>query len=262
MNEKVRVSDLSMTYFSDRLERRVTALENIELSIASGEFVCLLGPSGCGKTTLLNLIAGFLQPTSGTVHTDGAVVTGPGPDRGVVFQEYGIFPWFTVSQNIAFGPRMRGASRKEQEEIVRHYVDLVHLEGFENHYPGELSGGMKQRVSIARSLANGPDILLMDEPFGALDAMTRETMQEELLRIWELDRKTCIFVTHSITEAVYLADRIVILGARPGRVKDIVEVKLARLRDRTSTEYFDLYRQVDGILRKEMEKSWEQRQDA
>ena len=255
MNEKVRVSDLSMTYVSDRLERRVTALENIELSIDSGEFVCLLGPSGCGKTTLLNLIAGFLQPTLGSVLTDGVVVTGPGPDRGVVFQEYGIFPWFTVSQNIAFGPRMRGASRKEQEEIVRHYVDLVHLEGFENHYPGELSGGMKQRVSIARSLANGPDILLMDEPFGALDAMTRETMQEELLRIWELDRKTCIFVTHSITEAVYLADRIVILGARPGRVKDIVEVKLARLRDRTSTEYFDLYRQVDGILRKEMEKS-------
>ncbi len=262
MSEKVRVSDLSMTYVSDRLERQVTALENIELSIDAGEFVCLLGPSGCGKTTLLNLIAGFLQPTSGSVLTDGVVVTGPGPDRGVVFQEYGIFPWFTVAQNIAFGPRMRGASRKEQDEIVRHYVDLVHLEGFEHHYPGELSGGMKQRVSIARSLANGPDILLMDEPFGALDAMTRETMQEELLRIWELDRKTCVFVTHSIAEAVYLADRIVILGAHPGRVKDIVEVTLARLRDRSSTEYFDLYRQVDDILRKEMENSRDRRDQA
>jgi NitT/TauT family transport system ATP-binding protein len=255
MSEKILISGLNMTYVSDRLERQVTALENIDLSIATGEFICLLGPSGCGKTTLLNLIAGFLQPTSGSVLTNGVAVSGPGPDRGVVFQEYGIFPWFTVAQNIAFGPRMRGASKQEQEEVVRHYVDLVHLKGFEHHYPGELSGGMKQRVSIARSLANGPDILLMDEPFGALDAMTRETMQEELLNIWELDKKTCVFVTHSIAEAVYLADRIVILGAHPGRVKEIVEVTLPRLRDRSSTEYFDLYRELDAILRKEMANS-------
>ena len=262
MNEKVRITGLNMIYVSDRLERSVTALEDIDLSIATGEFVCLLGPSGCGKTTLLNLIAGFLHPTSGSVLVDGVSVDGPGPERGVVFQEYGIFPWFTVAQNIAFGPRMRGASKKEQAEIVRHFVDLVHLKGFEDHYPGELSGGMKQRVSIARTLANGPDILLMDEPFGALDAMTRETMQEELLQIWQLDKRTCIFVTHSIAEAVYLADRIVILGAHPGRVKDIVEVKLERLRDRSSTEYFDLYRHVDATLRKEMAKSREEHEEA
>ena len=252
MNEKIRISGLGMRFVSERLDSEITALETIELSIASGEFLCLLGSSGCGKTTLLNLIAGFFQPTSGSIEVNGETVTGPGPERGVVFQEYGIFPWFTVAQNIAFGPRMRGASREEQDEIVRHYVDLVHLKGFEHHYPGELSGGMKQRVSIARSLANGPDILLMDEPFGALDAMTRETMQEELLRIWEMDRKTCVFVTHSITEAVYLADRIVVLTARPGRVKAIVDVELARLRVRSSTEYFELYRQVDQILREEL----------
>ncbi len=249
-----------MTFVSDRLERHVTALDDINLSIDTGEFVCLLGPSGCGKTTLLNLIAGFLLPTSGSILVDGTAITGPGPERGMVFQEYGIFPWFTVAQNIAFGPRMRGASKQEQEEIVNHYVDLVHLKGFEHHYPGELSGGMKQRVSIARSLANGPDMLLMDEPFGALDAMTRETMQEELLRIWEMDKKTCVFVTHSIGEAVYLADRIVILSAHPGRVKDIVSVDLERLRNRSSAEYFDLYRHVDTILRQEMARSRDQEQ--
>lgn len=255
MNEKVHVKDLNMVFVSDRLDREVVALDNINLSVESGEFICLLGPSGCGKTTLLNLIGGFLQATSGAVTVDGKAVSGPGPDRGMVFQEYGIFPWFTVAQNIAFGPRMRGASKTEQQDIVRHYVDLVHLKGFEEHYPGELSGGMKQRVSIARSLANGPDMLLMDEPFGALDAMTRETMQEELLRIWEMDKKTCVFVTHSIAEAVYLADRIVILSAHPGRIKEIVEIKMERLRDRSSEEYFELYRHVDTILREEMART-------
>jgi nitrate ABC transporter ATP-binding subunit len=252
MTEKIRVSGLDMRFESERLERTVTALEGIDLCVAAGEFICLLGPSGCGKTTLLNLIAGFLQPTQGTIIANGSAVTGPGPERGVVFQEYGLYPWFTVSQNIAFGPRMRGASRAEQEEIVRHYVSLVHLGGFEQHYPGELSGGMKQRVSIARALANRPDILLMDEPFGALDAMTRETMQEELLRIWDAEKRTCVFVTHSINEAIYLADRIVILSARPGRIKDVVRIDLPRLRERASSEFFELYRNVDLILREEL----------
>ena len=254
MSEKIRVEYVGMTFFNERTNREVVALSQVDLSIQEGEFVCLLGPSGCGKTTLLNSVAGFLHPTEGQILVDGKLIKEPGSDRGIVFQEYGLFPWFTVGQNIAFGPRMRGASQKEQNSLIREFVDLVHLQGFEDHYPGELSGGMKQRVSIARVLASGPDILLMDEPFGSLDAQTREIMQEELLRIWEMDKKTCLFVTHSIAEAVYLGDRIVIISARPGRVKQIIDVKIPRLRDRTSAEFFEIYRHVDKTLREEMMK--------
>jgi len=220
----------------------LTALEGISISIRSGECICLLGPSGCGKTTLLNCIAGFVRPTSGTV-------TGPGADRGVVFQEHGLLPWYTVAKNVGLGPRIRKLSATEIDEAVRTYVALVGLGGFERRFPAQLSGGMKQRVGIARSLANRPEALLMDEPFGALDAQTRQTMQEELLKIWERERKTIVFVTHSIPEAIYLADRIVVMTARPGRIQAVVPVEIPRIRDRASAEFGALYRTIEELLK-------------
>ena len=194
------------------------ALENVSLAVRDGEFVCLLGPSGCGKTTLLNAIGGFVRANAGDVLVDGAVVTGPGADRGMVFQEYALFPWFSIEQNVQYGPRLRRVAKAALREISDRYLKLVHLEENKRRYPSQLSGGQRQRVAIARALANQPKILLMDEPFGALDAMTRESLQEELLQIWEAERRTCIFVTHSIGEAVFLADTIVIMAARPGRI--------------------------------------------
>jgi NitT/TauT family transport system ATP-binding protein len=225
------------------------ALENISLSIASGEFICLLGPSGCGKTTLLNCIAGFVQATSGAIRMNGKSVNGPGADRGMVFQEHGLLPWYTVSQNIGLGSRLRHESAAETDQLVRRYVELVGLAGFETRFPAQLSGGMKQRVGIARALANRPQALLMDEPFGALDAQTRQTMQEELLKIWEAERKTIVFVTHSIPEAIFLADRIVVMSARPGRVTQIVGVEIPRVRDRTSEAFTSLYREIENVMK-------------
>lgn len=225
------------------------ALHDITLDVAEGEFMCLLGPSGCGKTTLLNAIAGFVTPTAGTLTVRGTAVTGPGPDRGMVFQEYGLFPWFTVEQNVEYGPRLKGMRGARLRELTGHYLDLVQLSAFADRYPNQLSGGMRQRVAIARALANHPSILLMDEPFGALDALTRETLQEELVKIWERERRTCVFVTHSLAEAVYLADRIVVMATAPGRVKEILVNPLARPRDRTSDDYFAFYRRVDHVLR-------------
>ena len=225
------------------------ALEQVSLDVQDGEFVCLLGPSGCGKTTLLNAIAGFVRAATGDVRVDGAAVTGPGADRGMVFQEYALFPWFTIEENVQYGPRLRGMAKTALQEISDRYLRLVHLEENKHRYANQLSGGQRQRVAIARALANQPRILLMDEPFGALDAMTRESLQEELLRIWEDERRTCIFVTHSIGEAVFLADTIVIMQARPGRIQAVVENRLPRPRDRTSDAYFAMYREVDGLLR-------------
>jgi ABC-type nitrate/sulfonate/bicarbonate transport system ATPase subunit len=227
------------------------------VQVEDGEFVCLLGPSGCGKTTLLNCIAGFVEPTAGEVLVNGLTVNGPGPERGMVFQEYGLFPWFTVEQNIQYGPKVRGLTRRELKAISEHYIRLVNLQGFEHHYPRELSGGMKQRVGIARALANDPDVLLLDEPFGALDAQTRERMQGELLKIWQAERRTCMFVTHSIAEAVFLGDRVVVMTARPGRVKREIAVNLPRPRGRTSEDFIALYREVDGILREEIDRAFE-----
>jgi ABC-type nitrate/sulfonate/bicarbonate transport system ATPase subunit len=255
VSTKIRIANLSKAFHNARTGAVVPAIQDLSLEVRAGEFVCILGPSGCGKTTLLNCLAGFIQPDAGAILRDGRPIDGPAPDRGMVFQEYGLFPWFTVEQNILFGPRMRGLPRAELREIARRYVELVHLGGFERHYPFELSGGMKQRVSLARALANDPEILLMDEPFGALDAQTRETMQEELLRIWERDRKTCVFITHSIAEAVYLADRVVVLSARPGRLKRIVAVEIPRLRDRSSTPFFEHYRAIDAVLREEIARA-------
>jgi ABC-type nitrate/sulfonate/bicarbonate transport system ATPase subunit len=224
-------------------------LRGISLDISDGEFVCLLGPSGCGKTTLLNAIAGFIFPSDGKLMVSGHEVRGPGVDRGVVFQEYALFPWFTVEQNVQYGPRLAGADREALRTISEHYLELVGLSRFKRHYPNQLSGGQRQRVAIARALAAKPEILLLDEPFGALDAMTREALQEELVRIWEAERRTCVFVTHSISEAIFLAETIVVMQAQPGRIGAVLRNNVPRPRERTSDIYFSMYRKVDEALR-------------
>lgn len=214
----------------------ILAVSDINLEVVDGEFVCLLGPSGCGKTTILRLAAGLDRPTGGELVLDGKRIDGVNRECGFVFQEYALFPWRTVKGNIEFGPEVKGMTKDERERISQHYIDLVGLKGFEEHYPHELSGGMKQRVGIARAYANNPKLLLMDEPFGALDAQTRNLMQGELLRIWEKEHISALFVTHSVDEAVYLADRVVVMSARPGTVKEIFENNLPRPRVRTSPE--------------------------
>ena len=204
--------------------RSVLALDNVSLAVRDREFVALLGPSGCGKSTLLYLVGGFLPVEAGAIVVEEKPVSGPGPDRGIVFQHFALFPWKTVRQNVLYGPEKLGLPKGERERRARDFIDLVGLAGFEDSYPSQLSGGMKQRAAIARTLAVDPRILLMDEPFGALDAQTRSLMQDELLRIWQRSRKTVIFVTHDVHEAVFLAERIAVMSARPGRVKEIVEV--------------------------------------
>jgi ABC-type nitrate/sulfonate/bicarbonate transport system ATPase subunit len=221
----------------------ISVLENINLAVADGEFVCLLGPSGCGKSTLLNTMAGFLSPTSGEVRVDNKIVQGPDPRRIFVFQERGVFPWLTVEGNIAFG--LANLTREERERRIAHYVQMVGLQGFEKAYPSELSGGMKQRLEVARALAVNPDMLLLDEPFGALDSITRLTMRHELLRIWQAERKTIVFVTHDIDEAVQLADRVVVMSARPGTIQQIVTIDIPHPRDISSARYLELR---DGIF--------------
>lgn len=206
------------------------AVDRVDLDIARGEFVCLLGPSGCGKSTLLNAIAGHVTPIAGTLELDGHVITGPGPDRGMVFQQYSLFPWKTVQDNVAFGPRMAGKSSSAAEAIARTFLGLVGLSAVADRYPATLSGGMQQRVGIARALANYPSVLLMDEPFGALDAQTRLLLQESLLKIWNEFGITVVFVTHDIEEAVFLADRIVVMGAAPGRILADLPVPMTRPR--------------------------------
>ena len=206
--------------------RSVLALDNVSLSVRDREFVALLGPSGCGKSTLLYLVGGFLPVEAGSIVVEDRPVAGPGPDRGIVFQHFALFPWKTVLQNVLYGPEKLGLPKDERERRARDFIDLVGLAGFEDSYPSQLSGGMKQRAAIARTLAVDPRILLMDEPFGALDAQTRSLMQDELLRIWQRSRKTVIFVTHDVQEAVFLAERIAVMSARPGRVKEIVEIAL------------------------------------
>ena len=203
--------------------RAVTALDDVSLAVRDREFVALLGPSGCGKSTLLYLVGGFLPVEQGAVLVEGRPIAGPGPDRGIVFQHFALFPWKTVLQNVLYGLEKLGVSREERTRRAREFIELVGLGGFEDSYPSQLSGGMKQRAAIARTLAIDPHILLMDEPFGALDAQTRSLMQAELLRIWQGSRKTVIFVTHDVHEAVFLAERIAVMSARPGRIKEIVE---------------------------------------
>src|SRR5215468_4146820 len=222
----------------------IEALARVDLTIARGEFVCLIGASGCGKSTLLRIVAGFEEPTSGEVTVHGRPVTGPGSDRGMVFQDYALFPWMTVRQNIGFGPRQRGLLRSEIKAIADEFMKLVGLERFADRYPSQLSGGMKQRVAIARVLANNADILLMDEPFGALDALTREQLQRELLQIWARTGVTVIFVTHSVEEAVLLSDRVVVMSAGPGRIASDIAIDLPRPRDVSSLEFNAVRRDV------------------
>lgn len=238
---KLRAEHIHMVFTRDG--KSTPVLEDISLDVSEGEFVCLVGPSGCGKSTLLNTMAGFLSPTSGTVSIDGEVVGGPDPRRIFVFQERGVFPWLTVEGNIGFG--LSKLSRPERERRIAHYVKMVGLEGFEEAYPSALSGGMKQRLEVARALAVDPDMLYLDEPFGALDSITRLVMRGELLRIWQAERKTIIFVTHDIDEAVQLADRVVVMSARPATVQQIVQVDIPHPRDISSPRYLELR---DGIL--------------
>ena len=242
----VRISRVNKTYRTSRHE--VIALQDVSLTIGRNEFVCIVGPSGCGKTTLLTLVAGFEAPTSGTIEAFGHRVVVPGPDRTMMFQDYALFPWLTVRGNIEYGLRRRGVARAERARIVRHYVDLIELGGFEDKFPKQLSGGMRQRVALARALAVDPTLLLMDEPFAALDSLTREKMQDELVRVWQSERKAVLFITHNIDEAIKLADRVVVMSARPGRIRDVIELDSPRPRDADSPENVAIVQQVRSTL--------------
>ena len=237
-------------------QEEVIALDGIDLEIGDNEFLTVLGPSGCGKTTLLNIVASFETATGGEVRVDGEPVRKPGPDRGVVFQEYALFPWLSVQQNVEFGLRERGTPRSERKERVRLQIASVGLSGFERRYPHELSGGMRQRVALARVLVNDPKILLMDEPFAALDAQTRSMMQQELLGVWSAERRTAIFITHNIEEAILLGDRVVVMTARPGRIKEIVAIELPRPRDVTSAEFNEIRRRIGALLEDEVQAAF------
>ena len=235
------------------LEGTVVAFRNIELSVRTNEILCIVGPSGCGKTTLLRCIGGLVAPTSGRVLIDGAAVENPRAGVAIVFQHFGLLPWKTVAANVAFGLKVAGAPRRELAERADHYIKLVGLGGFENHYPYQLSGGMQQRVGLARALATNPDILLMDEPFASVDAQTREVLQEELLGLHERERKTMVFITHSIDEALVLGDRVAVMAARPGRVKEVLPVGFGRPRDpaavRADPKYTELRNHIWSELR-------------
>jgi NitT/TauT family transport system ATP-binding protein len=235
----------------------LAALEGIDLEVREHEFLCVLGPSGCGKSTLLNLMAGLDEPTRGEVWIDGHLVEGPGTDRIVIFQELGLFPWLTVRENVEFGLRMQGVPRAERHSRAQRYLRMVHLSQFEHSYVHQLSGGMKQRVALARSLVTEPDMLLMDEPFAALDAQTRDLLHEELARIWEETGKTIVFVTHNVREAVRLGDRVILLTFRPGRVKSEFPVKLPRPRNLEDPELTLMARTVVAQLKEEIDKAVE-----
>ena len=223
-NIKVKIDNVKKIYNSRNGE--MIAVNGVSLDIYENEFICVVGPSGCGKSTLLNIIAGLLEPSSGKVYCDGKEVVGTGTERGVVFQQYALFPWMTVKKNVMFGLNLQGIKGAEAEEKAMKYIKMVQLEDFLDHYPKELSGGMKQRVAIARAYAVNPSVLLMDEPFGALDAQTRTQLQSELLETWEKERKTCFFITHDVDEAIILAQKVIIMSARPGRIKEIVDINI------------------------------------
>ncbi|WP_240376874.1 ABC transporter ATP-binding protein [Bacillus piscicola] len=249
----VVIEQVEKTFFDKTKDTSFTVFQHIDAEIKSGEFVSLLGPSGCGKSTLLNIIAGLESPTKGKITAGGAEVTGPGPDRGVVFQESALMPWLSVLDNVMFGLRKR-MKKEEAKERAEYFLKLVHLSKFIHAYPHELSGGMKQRVSIARTLAFDPDILLMDEPFGALDEQTRSMLHKEVMYIWEKTKKTVIFVTHNIRESILLSDRIVLMGTRPGRIVETFDVPLERPRKTSSAAFGKLEEQIQQKLAVEIEK--------
>jgi NitT/TauT family transport system ATP-binding protein len=253
-NPKVALRDVSLEYATNS-GKRLTALQKINLQVEPGEFLCIVGPSGCGKSTLLHLIAGLHQQTSGEVLIDDAPVHGTGTDRILIFQELGLFPWLTVGQNVEFGMRMKGVPKSERAAKVREYLRLVHLQQFKDSYTHQLSGGMRQRVALARALATEPDVLLMDEPFAALDAQTRDLLHDELERIWAETRRTIIFVTHNVREAVRLGDRVALLTFRPGRVKREYKVDLPRPRHLEDVQVAGSAREILNDLREEINKS-------
>jgi NitT/TauT family transport system ATP-binding protein len=258
---KLRFSNVSKSFIAPRTLQHTLAVTEVDLSIDAGEFICVVGPSGCGKSTIMNLVAGLDSPTGGSIEMNGSRIVGPGADRGVMFQDYALYPWLTVEENVGFGLRNgtpgRGLSREQREQRIRHYIDLVRLKGSEGKYPHQLSGGMCQRVALARLLANEPEILLMDEPLGALDAQTRLILQMELLRIWgetapQSQRKTAIFITHDIEEAVFLADRVVVMSSHPGRVRAVLTIDLPRPRNeatRTDPRFAALAKEIWDLIR-------------
>jgi NitT/TauT family transport system ATP-binding protein len=246
---KVHIEHISKTFDGGTL-----VLDDVSIDGADGSLTCLLGPSGCGKSTLLSMVAGFVRPSRGRVSVDDVEVTAPSADRGIVFQDYALFPWLSAAENVMFGPKIRGLPKKECRDVALHYLAMVGLETHREKLPRQLSGGMKQRVAIARALANRPSVLLMDEPFGALDAQTRESLQEEMLRIRQLERNTILFVTHSISESLYLADRIVVMAIRPGTVKQVFDVTLPYPRERQSPAFLELEQEIKHLVREEVLK--------
>jgi ABC-type nitrate/sulfonate/bicarbonate transport system ATPase subunit len=254
---KLRIEDVALR-FQPKGAGQVTALENISLDVEEREFSVIVGPSGCGKTSLLRLVAGLIQPTDGAIYLDRKPVTRPGKDRGMVFQSYTLFPWLTVQDNVEFGLRIAGMPEAERRRVSHRFINEVGLTGFEKAYPKQLSGGMMQRVALARALANDPEILLMDEPFGALDSQTRSLMQELLLTIWEHAQKTVLFITHDIDEAILLGDRVHVMTARPGRIKEMVPIEIPRPRSvevLTSPEFIVLKRRIMALIHDEAVKA-------
>jgi NitT/TauT family transport system ATP-binding protein len=250
---KLTIADITMKYCTRR-GAEVVAIDDLSLAVADREFVSIVGPSGCGKSTLLRVVAGLIEPTAGEVLLNGRRIDGPGADRGMVFQSYTLFPWLTVRGNVEFGSRLKAMAAAERARVAREYIEMVGLVGFEHHYPKELSGGMMQRVAIARALANDPDVLLMDEPFGALDAQTRIIMQELLVGLWQRTPKTIIFITHDIDEAIFLSQRVYIMTARPGRIKQTLDVNLPHPRGLdiiTSSAFTDMKRAVLDSIKEE-----------
>jgi NitT/TauT family transport system ATP-binding protein len=239
---KISVRNVSKTFSRDG--KTVRALDNVDLGVAEGEFLSIVGPSGCGKSTLLYMLGGFESPSTGDLATGGKPITGPGLDRGIVFQEYALFPWLTVSENIAYALKRKGVSHQQCGDTVARYIDIMGLAGFEASFPRELSGGMKQRVALARTFAYEPDILLLDEPFGALDAQTREVMQDELLRLWRTNRKTVVMVTHDVDEAVYLSNRVCVMSKRPGRFVEQFDINLDHGLTREQVVLSEQYRRI------------------
>lgn len=251
-NIKVSIQGVQKKYHTRKGD--VVALSGVDFDIHENEFICVIGPSGCGKSTLLNIIAGLLEPTSGQILVDGKPIKGTGTDRGVVFQQYALFPWLTVKKNVEFGLKLKGMSKEECDQVAMKYLRMVDLEKFADSYPKELSGGMKQRVAIARAYAMNPQVLLMDEPFGALDAQTRTQLQSELLKAWQEENKTCFFVTHDIEEAIVLATKVVIMSARPARIKEVVDIDIPYPRDqetKMSPRFIELKNHIWGQVYQE-----------